>query len=638
MPKARLVTSLPVAAVVCLAGFVAPVSAQRADAVDQPVAQIASAGPGELQGVVADDRGAPLPGAVVSALGVTTAFAVTDQAGRFAFRTLPPGPYLVRAHLTGYVPARGRIIQVSTAARAVSTLTLARRGGPNEPAQIIAAGVGGADVPMSTPVDPGEDTDDHSETAWRLRHLKRSVLKEASPGAVIADADEDEDSFWEDSVDTLGRAMGQSARLATSLFADLPVTGQVNFLTTTSFDQPQELFSTTGGPPRGVALISLDAPAGAGDWNVRGAMTQGDLSSWVVAGSYVRRAMNAHRYEAGLSYSMQRYEGGNPAALVAVTDGSRRAASLYAYDDWALDPRVSLTYGARYSRYDYLQDDALFSPRVGVTVAPIDGERSLRIRAAATRREIAPGAEEFMPSASLGVWLPPERTFSPLSPRDGFRPERVDHIEIAGEQDIGDELMIGVRAFRQSVNDQIITLFGVSRPGSGIPEVGHYYVASGGDLETRGWGVSVSRTITGRVRGSIDYTQTEAHWSRLSPEVEVLSVVARSALRQDMERVHDLTTSVHTEIPITDTRVFVLYKLNSAFAAADPGADRGFGARFDVQVNQALPFLDFTCAQWEALFTVRNLFRDDLLEASIYDELLVIKPPKRVVGGLTVRF
>ena len=62
------------------------------------------------------------------------------------------------------------------------------------------------------------------------------------------------------------------------------------------------------------------------------------------------------------------------------------------------------------------------------------------------------------------------------------------------------------------------------------------------------------------------------------------------------------------------------------------------GARFDVQVNQALPFLNFTGAQWEMLVAVRNLFRDDLLDASVYDELLVVRPPKRVVGGVTVRF
>ena len=38
------------------------------------------------------------------------------------------------------------------------------------------------------------------------------------------------------------------------------------------------------------------------------------------------------------------------------------------------------------------------------------------------------------------------------------------------------------------------------------------------------------------------------------------------------------------------------------------------------------------------LVAVRNMFRDDVLDASVYDELLVVRPPKRVVGGLTVKF
>jgi hypothetical protein len=597
-----------------------------------------AAAQGELQGVVTDDRGTPLQGAVVSALGSMSAFAVTDQAGRFAFRTLAPGPYLVRAHLSGYVPARGRIVQVNSAARASSSLTLARRGSANEPAQILAAGAGLSDAPVSldTPALP-TDEHDHGETAWRLRHLKRSVLREADQG-VIASA-EDEDSFWEDSIGTVGRAMGQSARLASSFFADLPLSGQVNLLTTTTFNQPQELFSTFGGPSRGVAFISLNAPTGAGDWNIRGAMTEGDLASWVLAGSYVRRASARHRYEAGLSYSMQRYEGGNPAALVAVADGNRRAATVYAYDHWALGGRVAVDYGARYARYDYLDDDGLLSPRVSVTVKPADGLDRFRMRFAAAHREMAPGAEEFMPLTSLGVWLPPERTFSPVSARRGFVPERMNHYEIAAERDLAADLVLGLRVFRQRIDDQVITLFGVSLPDSASADVGHYYVASAGDVEARGWGVSVSRPLTGRVRGSIDYTQTFAQWLDSSPDLRILSVVARSAARHDREKVHDLTTSVHTQIPVTDTRVYVLYKLNSGFSAAQAAAERAhLGTRFDVQVNQALPFLNFTSAEWEALFTVRNLFREDPTDGSVYDELLVVKPPKRVVGGLTVRF
>ena len=83
--------------------------------------------------------------------------------------------------------------------------------------------------------------------------------------------------------------------------------------------------------------------------------------------------------------------------------------------------------------------------------------------------------------------------------------------------------------------------------------------------------------------------------------------------------------------------MFAIYKINSRLADADAGAP-GTGARFDVQVNQSLPFLNFSGAQWEMLVAVRSLFRDDLLDASVYDELLVMRSPKRVVGGVTVRF
>ena len=44
--------------------------------------------------------------------------------------------------------------------------------------------------------------------------------------------------------------------------------------------------------------------------------------------------------------------------------------------------------------------------------------------------------------------------------------------------------------------------------------------------------------------------------------------------------------------------------------------------------------MDFANAHWEMLVGVRNLFRDAADEASVYDELLVVRPPKRIVGGL----
>ena len=91
---------------------------------------------------------------------------------------------------------------------------------------------------------------------------------------------------------------------------------------------------------RSVAYIALGAPVGEhADWTVRGALTQGDIASWIVAGDYATRAPARHRYDIGLSYSTQRYDGGNFAALRDVTDGSRNAGAIYGFDTFSITPR-----------------------------------------------------------------------------------------------------------------------------------------------------------------------------------------------------------------------------------------------------------------------------------------------------------
>ena len=67
---------------------------------------------GSIRGSVSDERGGPLSGAMVSALGVTTAMVVTDARGRFALDALPPGEYIVRVHLAGFLSSRRDNIRV----------------------------------------------------------------------------------------------------------------------------------------------------------------------------------------------------------------------------------------------------------------------------------------------------------------------------------------------------------------------------------------------------------------------------------------------------------------------------------------------------------------------------------------------
>ncbi len=429
-----------------------------------------------------------------------------------------------------------------------------------------------------------------------------------------------------------GRAMTAPARAAAALFTDLPFTGEVNLLTSSSFDSAGQMLSDAS-VARGVAYVSIGAAAGQrGDWSVQGAMTQGDVSSWLFAGSFLARKEAVHRYEAGMAYAAQHYTGTNPASLASVAEGTRTAGAVFAFDTWTLSRRATLVYGGRVARYGYV-DKALFSPRARLDIAAND---DLRISLGAALRTEAPGAEEFVPSSVSETWLPPERTFAPLV-GTRFRPERTHTYEFAIAQDLGTDTVLGLRTFYQRTEDQVATLFGLGLAPA-VGDLDHYSVSSAGDFVARGWTVSISRVVARRVRGSIDYTVTTAEWGP-SPDEAALEHFAPSAARVGDERHHDVTTSLQADIPVTDTRVFALYRVNTAFVSSQPGDDQpGTDARFDVQVTQALPFLDFTNAQWEMLFGIRNMFRELAPDASVYDELLVLRPPKRVVGGLTVRF
>jgi hypothetical protein len=627
------VTASAAVGVLALLGLSTGASAQGAP----QVLRVAAVATGSISGIVQDEQGVVVAGAVVSALGPTTAVAVTDRGGRFELRTLSPGPYVLRAHLTGFVASRGQVIEVHSSARASSAIALhhvARAS--SSPHPILAAGLD-LDSTRSESKDSAEPAgaannppvdDDHGEVAWRLRHARRSILKDTTlADAVLRDPPPTASGFGKSGF--LGSTGDLSPRLASTLFSSTPFSGQVNLLTAGSFDTPQQLFSTNSFA-RGIAFFSLGAPAGGhADWAVRGALTQGDISSWIVAATYATRAPARHQYEAGISYATERYDGGNLAALRDVVDGSRNVGALYGFDTFRVVPAVSVTYGARFSRYDFLAQPALFSPRLLATVLAGDG---FRIHAAVSRRALAPGAEEFVPPVNSAIWLPPQRTFSSLGGRD-LQAEHADHVEMGVERDV-EGATVSIRAFRQHVTDQLTTLFGVDMPDAPA-HLGHYFVANTGEVDAAGWSAELRTSLATRVHGSIEYTLSRAH-SNSADNLGYLMLLAPSVIRSESERVHDVSTKVEAELPETLTRVMVVYRVSNAFAVA--GDRPAFDSRFDVQVRQSLPFMDFGSAKWEMLLAVRNLFREAAADSSIYDELLVVHPPKRIVGGVTLRF
>ncbi|MBW8861605.1 MAG: TonB-dependent receptor, partial [Acidobacteria bacterium] len=121
------------------------------------------------------------------------------------------------------------------------------------------------------------------------------------------------------------------------------------------------------------------------------------------------------------------------------------------------------------------------SPRVAMTLAPTN---HFRVSTMLSSRATAPGAEEFMPRIESGIWLPPQRTFSSLVAGQPFDAERTTHAEVEMERDVASATLT-LRAFRQHVDDQLATLFGINMTGM-PPAVGHYYVTNVGAVDASG--------------------------------------------------------------------------------------------------------------------------------------------------------
>ena len=646
----RLARILAPTAVLALASVAAQAQGNQSPSTggDVHVIQTAAATFGEVRGRVTDAEGAPLDGAMVSAIGTArVALAACDAEGRFDLRSLPAGPYLLRAHLEGFAASR-HWVDVKPNTQTVDSFIL-RRGfeaaataDGSVPSLVEAGFVSSASQPDLEGVESVESMDEptegppsphgHSEKAWRLRHLRRSILKEVTGGVETQHAGRTEDS----PVPVLGRVVESSMRLARMLVDDLPLSGQFSLLTSSTLDRSADLGSNGAGPG-GAAHLAIGAPVGGGDLSVRSAIANGEVSSWVLAGAYTGDAQATHALDVGLSFGGRRDDRGGLAVGDTLDAERWTVGSVHAFDNWSVSPKLAVDYGAQYARYEYVERTTLFSPRVGVTVSPID---RTHVRALVSQRMVAPGAEEILLAPTNGLWLPAERRFTSLSPDGSLRAERARHVEFVVEHELTDAYVVGVRRFFQGVDDQLVTLFGVDTP-NGLPAdlgQGGYHLASAGSVDADGWGVSLNRSLPGRVRGWVDYSMTRARWSR-APESEPVGRLVPAALRPETEAFHDVTTSVETEIPETSTRVFVLWRWNTAYAMSGIDAEGpGLDGRFDIHVRQVLPFAPLDGSTWELLVAVRSLFREPGAEASTYDELLVVRPPTRVVGGLLVRF
>ena len=671
-PRFLVVTGFLLAAA-CVSPVVAAAAEEQLGSFPA-VAEGTEVAAGGLAGAITTADGAPVGDVLISLSGPGGAsLSVSDAVGRFWFDGLPAGRYLLRTHLTGVAAGR-RFVEIAPGEAVFEPVVLNASGESTQ--QLLLAGstlqlgsVPSARAPVESALSgdrqvganaqPGvaatsDESDEQSTTAgpeppqdskmWRLRRARRSVLKDHMNGVSLVRRGAGSDS-------DPGQSGRRGGRWTTAGYAPLdhpltglaglPISGQVQLLTRATLAGQGFLWPSETWPGQ-VAYVSV-APADAGDWALRGTvdMTTGETSSWAIAGWYSMEPRADHDVELAVSYSRQAYA----AAADLRLDGAspvdtgvprREVGRIQASDRWTVSSALEVGYGAELARYGYLEDGRLFSPLADIAISPVDGTR---MRAAASRKMIAPGGEQFLPPLE-GAWLPPERTYTSLSGFENLHAESVRHVEVGVEHEIGERSVIGLRRFSQEVDDQLMAMFapGVYAPLEPLPASGgHYYLAGAGGVDVDGWGVTFDHEIEDRLRGSVDYRIVRSAWNATGSADGV--GLAAETLGRGMAHFQDVSATLQAEIPDTSTRVVARCRISTAFARLTPeGVGAGLDTRFDVQVTQTLPFAPLEGSSWELLVALRSLFHEPSLGASLYDELLVVDPPRQLVGGLVVHF
>ena len=645
---------LVVAGVVLTLGFTAATAMAGQELRGSP--QSVAAGPppadtGRLNGVVTAADGSVVGDALLSLSGPGgSSLAVSDSAGRFWFEKLPAGRYLLRTHLTG-IGTSPRFVRIESGQAVFEPVVLSPSNESN-PDLLLAGSTfqfgnaavepapGDAQAESSVEDAAGEQSD---AKMWRLRRARRSVLKDRMTGASLVQrgATAPGAANTGSVVERWAAAGHTSLEHPLAGLAGLPISGEVQFLTRATLAGPSFLWPSEAWPGQ-VAYVSV-APSGTSDWALRGTvdMTTGETSSWAIAGWYSVEPRQDHDVEVAVSYSRQvhaaaadlRLDGPGP---VATGVPRREVGRVEVADTWAVSPALEVGYGAELARYGYLEDGRLFSPQASVTMLPVDGTR---VRAAVSRTMTAPGGEQFLPPLD-GVWLPPERTYTSLSGLADLHAERVRHVEIGLEHELGERSVIGVRRFSQEVDNQLMAMFapGVLAPPGTLPASGgHYYMAGAGGVDVDGWGVTFDHELEERLWGAVDYRIVRSEWA--PPGFAQGAELAAARLGSGMDYFQDVAATLQAEIPETSTRIVARCRFSTAFAQlTSGGVEPGLDTRFDLQVTQTLPFAPFEGSSWELLVALRSLFHEPGQGASIYDELLVVDPPRQLVGGLVVHF
>jgi hypothetical protein len=502
---------------------------------------------GGLVGFVADTRGLPVAGAVVSlfgkGLGPEGLIALTDGAGRFFLSALPAGSYTMRASGRGHRPATAREITILPNQEAIFQVRLA---------------------PLSV-AEQREIAERTRELHWLLRHKRRSVLESSEAAVRLARNDARPEPAAAPAIAGSLELVASSATLGVG-------------------DDAMSLDAT----PASASLVRFEGRLSEhGRWTIGGSVTETQRKAWRTTASLAVDAGSGHSLAVGGGYGQRALRPEAPG--LREEEGSLWGVGAVVLEDRLAMGPVALAGAGRFSYVGFLTRTAYFDPQASLEIT--DG--AARVTASVRRATLVPGGDllTLSPFASDG-------SLSHALMDPALRAERRALYELAVERPIG-QTVVDARVFHETLDDPLVHAY----QGAGAAR--SLRIGNAGDRSARGMAFGVARRLGRVLHGSLRYSfgRTDVARPRRVADLAPPMPFADGDF-------HDVCARIETSIPASDTRLFALYRVSTLEPGGDGASIVNSRFDVQLRQGLPL-LGSLTRADWELLVAYRNLFFDE---------------------------
>jgi hypothetical protein len=564
---------------------------------------------GTVTGLVRDNRGQPLAGAIIrfvrDGADIVSKQTSTSPDGSFTARVLP-GKYLLTAIADGFNSVSFNSVQVNPSDEISYRFNL---------------------EPLGQGRTAPERRADRNDPKWRLRAARSS--------GSIFHQNERGDAAAEIAEEAIADASGRGARGATDRAADVQTSAE-----------PADISVDVEGraTPHGVVetyTAFSDSPAGAAYFGTNFAVSApaNEQLNLVFAGQFASNGLA--RFEttgalrAGARHNLRLTLGGARLPLAASRSSAPGDAlsqlSVRAVDEWVVRDGVVVVLGLDYSRFLGAHGAASISPRVGFA---FDANARTRLRAAYTPATASSRAQSAA-TLETGQINFPEAGEQAVAFVDGRAvSERSRRLEFGVERVIDNSSSVEASMFFDTTDGRGVGLMNLPLNGLGNASGAELLQVANQQGAARGLRVVYTRRVSPYFQTSAGYAAGRGQ--QLAPLT--LSAkpgdVFRGGFFQTVAAQFDSSFDTGTRV-----RTVLRFSPRAAVFAIDPFAGRlaVFDPSLSILVTQDLPTFGLPLRA-EAVLDARNLL-DALTASDDGETLLVVGGNRRSVrGGISVRF